>query len=100
MSIPNASPIKTFGDKPVGNLVFNIYLNNKMVQVNLIFTFTLLVIIFRYVLTWIWGFAAPDIEVMITMLTLAVFLKFGEEKGKKVKDLLDKLKKRFSKKPV
>ncbi len=67
-----------------------------MIQVNLIFAFTLLVILFRYLLFWIWNFDAPDLEVMIAILSLAIGLRFGEEKGKKAKELLKKLKERFS----
>jgi len=53
------------------------------------------VILFRYLLVWIWDFSAPDIEVMITILSLAIALRFGEDKGKKAKQLLKKLKTKF-----
>jgi len=66
-----------------------------MIQINLIFTFTLFVILYRYLLVWIWDFSAPDLEVMIVMFSLAVGLRFGEDKGKKAKELLMKLKRRF-----
>jgi len=66
-----------------------------MIQVNLIFTFTLLVIFFRYILFWIWDFEAPDLEVMIAILSLAIGLRFGENKGKKAKELLKKFKEKF-----
>ena len=66
-----------------------------MIQVNLIFTFTILVILFRYVLFWIWDFTPPDLEVMIAILSLAIGLRFGEDKGKKAKELLKKLKEKF-----
>ena len=68
-----------------------------MLQVNLIFVFTILVILFRYLLFWIWDINAPDLEVMITMLSLAIGLRFGEEKGKKAKEFLEKLKEKFGK---
>ena len=69
-----------------------------MLQVNLIFTFTIFVILFRYMLVWIWGFEAPDMEVMIAIISLAIGLRFGEEKGKKAKEFLTKLKQKFGNK--
>jgi len=66
-----------------------------MIQVNLILTLTILVILFRYLLVWIWDFNSPDLEVMIAMFSLAIGLRFGEDKGKKAKELLIKLKKKF-----
>jgi hypothetical protein len=44
-----------------------------------------------------WDFTAPDIEVMIAILSLAIALRFGEDKGKKAKELLNSLKIRYGK---
>ena len=66
-----------------------------MLQINLICTLTTLVILFRYLLYWFWNYAAPDFEIMIIMFSLAVGLRFGEDKVKKAKELFMKLKKRF-----
>ena len=54
-------------------------------------------ILFRYILFWFWDFNAPDMDVMIAILSLAIALRFGEDKGKKAKEILTKLKGRFYK---
>ncbi len=69
-----------------------------MLTVNLIFITTLFVILYRYLLVWIWGFIAPDIEVLIVMVSLATALRFGENKGEKLKEILNKLRDKFGKK--
>jgi hypothetical protein len=56
------------------------------------------VVLFRYVLAWIWDFDLPDSDVVIVMISLAVGLKFGEDKGEKLKQLLIKLREKFRKK--
>jgi len=65
-----------------------------MLQVNIIFISTTVVILFRFILFWGWNFSLPDEEIMIIVFSLAVALRFGEDKGKKVRDLLNKLLKK------
>lgn len=66
-----------------------------MLHINLILFFTIIVVLFRYVLAWIWDFDLPDSDVVIVMISLAVGLKFGEDKGEKLKQLLIKLREKF-----
>ncbi|MFC2088415.1 hypothetical protein ACFLSX_02355 [Calditrichota bacterium] len=69
-----------------------------MLHINLILALTIAAILFRYVLAWIWDFDLPDSNMVIVMISLAVGLKFGEDKGKKLKELLFKLRDKFRKK--
>jgi len=69
-----------------------------MFHINLILVLTIVIILFRYLIAWIWNFELPDSNVVIVMISLAVGLRLGEDKGKQLKELLIKVRDKFRKK--